>query len=196
MLSLIYGVGCVLLPCILCALVLRRGLHGKEWWYHFVLVVLFLLMLSGMFLVTGFGSIWDIGCYDELIRLDEVNMVFFDSQGRMTYVLNIFLFVPFGFMLPLLWKEYRSLGRTVLTGAVFSFVIECSQLLNSKYSDVDDVLMNTLGTVWGFFMWECMGRVLKKINSRAVSLSRYEPVIYLALACAGEFFLYNWRLTV
>ena len=64
MLSLVYSVCCVLLPCILCALVLRRGLHGKEWRFHLVWVIVFLLVISGMFIVTGFGSIWDIGRYD------------------------------------------------------------------------------------------------------------------------------------
>lgn len=196
MLSFVYGVCCVLLPCILCALFLRRGLCGKAWRFHFIGVILFLLMLFGMFSITGFGSVWDIGRYDELIRWDEVNTVLFGSQGRMTYVLNIFLFVPLGFLLPLIWKEYRNIGKVLLTGAALSLMIECSQLLNRRTTDVDDLLMNIFGTVWGFFIWECMGRVLKKVNDRAVSLARWEPVLYLALACAGQFFLYNWRLTV
>lgn len=197
MLSILYGTGSAVLPCFFFALAAGRkaeGLTKKELYGHFAGVALFLLLISAMFAVTGFGSVWDIGCYDELIRWDEVNTVLFDSEGRMTYVLNIFLFVPFGFMLPLIWKEFRKIGRTVLAGGAFSLAIEGSQLFNRRTTDVDDLLMNTLGAVWGFFLWECMRRALKKMNGRAVSLSRWEPVCYLVLACAGEFFLYNWRL--
>lgn len=198
MLSLVYGICCVLLPGILGALVLRRGkgLCPREWRFHFIEVLLFLLVIFGMFVVTGFGSVWDIGRYDELIRWDEVNTVFFSSKGRMTYVLNIFLFVPFGFLLPLIWREYRNIGKVMLAGGMLSLAIEASQLFNRRTTDVDDLLMNTFGAVWGFFIWECMGRVLKRINGRALSLSRWEAALYLALACGGGFFLYNWRLAV
>ncbi len=60
MLSFVYGVCCVLLPCILCALFLRRGLRGKAWRFYFFWGVLFFLVLFGMFCIYGVGGGWGI----------------------------------------------------------------------------------------------------------------------------------------
>ena len=64
--------------------------------------------------------------------------------------LNILLFVPLGFILPLLWKEFRSRRAMCLTGFLLSLGIELAQLLNYRVSDVDDLIMNTLGTFLGY----------------------------------------------
>lgn len=64
--------------------------------------------------------------------------------------LNILLFIPLGFILPLLWKEFRSRRAMCLTGFLLSLGIELAQLLNYRVSDVDDLIMNTLGTWLGY----------------------------------------------
>ena len=65
-------------------------------------------------------------------------------------VLNILLFVPLGFILPLLWKEFRSRRSMCFTGFLLSLGIELAQLLNYRVSDVDDLIMNTLGAFLGY----------------------------------------------
>lgn len=64
--------------------------------------------------------------------------------------LNIILFIPLGFILPLLWSRFRSRKRLILTGFSFSLAIELSQLLNFRITDVDDLIMNTLGAWLGY----------------------------------------------
>ena len=66
--------------------------------------------------------------------------------------LNILLFIPLGFILPLLWKEFRSRRAMCFTGFLLSLGIELAQLLNYRISDVDDLIMNTLGTLVGFLL--------------------------------------------
>ena len=39
--------------------------------------------------------------YDTIIRLEEINLLPFQSEGIMTYVLNIIMFLPLGFLIPL-----------------------------------------------------------------------------------------------
>lgn len=63
---------------------------------------------------------------------------------------NILLFVPFGFLAPLIWKKLDTLGKTVLAGFLVSFTIELLQLTILAYfktADIDDVLLNTFGTM-------------------------------------------------
>ena len=60
------------------------------------------------------------------------------------------MFVPFGFMLPIMWNEFESFKKTVEAGFLFSLFIEITQMFNFRATDVDDLMMNTLGTVIGF----------------------------------------------
>ena len=86
----------------------------------------------------------------------NINLIpFWDiTSGVKAYLinsgLNILLFIPLGFILPLLWKEFRSRRAMCLTGFLLSLGIELAQLLNYRISDVDDLIMNTLGAFLGY----------------------------------------------
>ena len=88
-------------------------------------------------------------------RLNINLLPFWDiTSGVQAYLinsgLNILLFIPLGFILPLLWKEFRSRRAMCLTGFLLSLGIELAQLLNYRISDVDDLIMNTLGAFLGY----------------------------------------------
>ena len=77
--------------------------------------------------------------------------------------LNILLFVPLGFILPLLWKEFRSRRAMCLTGFLLSLGIELAQLMNYRVSDVDDLIMNTLGAFLGYALLMLLSRKKKDL---------------------------------
>ena len=62
---------------------------------------------------------------------------------------NLLLFLPFGFLLPFVWKKAR-LWRVVLAGAALSFVIEVGQIVVARSTDIDDLIANTLGALAGY----------------------------------------------
>jgi glycopeptide antibiotics resistance protein len=64
---------------------------------------------------------------------------------------NILVFLPFGFMLPVLCRFFHRLFGVLLAGFCLSFVIETLQLYFYVGSfDVDDLLLNTLGSIIGY----------------------------------------------
>lgn len=68
-------------------------------------------------------------------------------------LLNIAMFVPLGFLLPLLWKPCRKGYVAIPSGFAFSLFIELIQLLTRRgVCDVDDLFCNTLGAVIGYFL--------------------------------------------
>ena len=77
------------------------------------------------------------------------------SRGQLRIiVLNILLFVPFGYLLPVLWKKAGRWWRTVLLGFVVSFVVELLQLITRLgMFDVDDVINNTIGAGVGYLLY-------------------------------------------
>jgi glycopeptide antibiotics resistance protein len=65
---------------------------------------------------------------------------------------NVLLFVPLGFLLPLLIPAMRHWWQTLVVGAGVSLLIELYQLAwpGVRKASVDDLLMNALGAVLGF----------------------------------------------
>ena len=157
-----------------------------------------MIYVSMAFSVTGMGSIWDFGKFGDLIRADEINFIPFVDGVGMGHVLNAVMFVPLGFLLPFIWKRYRNVFKVAAAGACLSFAIEVCQLFNRRASDIDDLLMNTLGAVIGFGIWAAYYRISgekdgKRKSARTLALTGREPEIYLIAAVIGRFFLYNWR---
>ena len=67
-------------------------------------------------------------------------------------LLNVLLFIPLGFFLPLLWKRYRKLPNTLVFAFFATLFIELSQLFTYRATDVDDLITNVLGTLCGFLL--------------------------------------------
>ncbi len=69
------------------------------------------------------------------------------------YIFNIMLFMPLGFLLPLMWKPFHSQNKILLTGFLCSFAIEFLQMFCGRMTDVDDLLTNTVGAVLGYWLF-------------------------------------------
>ena len=66
---------------------------------------------------------------------------------------NIGWFVPFGFLLPILVKR-NSFLFTIIAGASFSLTIEILQyFLKKGVAELDDLILNILGVVIGYFIY-------------------------------------------
>ena len=117
---------------------------------RFLLISLFTLYLCKMFDVVGIPAVQYFR-WEPAINLipfgDEKNPRFFLQLG-----LNAVMFMPFGFMLPVLWEKCRTWSSTLLAGFFTSLAIEIIQLFSFRATDVDDLIMNTLGTVVGFLL--------------------------------------------
>lgn len=66
---------------------------------------------------------------------------------------NVVIFVPFGFFMSM--ASYRKrLLRTISYGFIMSLIVEVFQLISRVGSfDVDDIFLNTLGAILGYFIF-------------------------------------------
>lgn len=127
---------------------------GKGFAVGWQLLALLLVMILQ---ITGASGINNIGQYDTLIRLDEINLIPFagDPSGM---IANMIMFIPLGMAFPLLWVKDCNWTRTVAIGFLFSLFIELSQLLNFRATDIDDLIMNTLGALIGYIVYSLLLR--------------------------------------
>lgn len=194
MIFVLYPLFCILLPCMLYVLIQTKGFHQRTNFIHMIWVFIFLYYVYLVLETTGIGIIWEIGLYPGMKLQEEINLIPFRDGISLSMILNVVMFMPLGFLLPLLWKEYQSLVRTAIIGFCFSCGIEFCQLFNRRVSDVDDLLMNTLGAILGWLIWIVFSRITHlKYGRRNQGFGGKEGAVYLALSLGGQFFLYNWR---
>ena len=127
---------------------LFQRFRGERGWGRYVLSGLFVLYLCEMFDVVGIPAI-------QYIRWEpNISLIpFSDETGWLGVqrVLNAVMFAPFGFLLPVLWCKCRKWKVTVLAGFLLSLTIEILQMFCFRATDVDDLIMNTLGAGFGYF---------------------------------------------
>lgn len=194
MIFVLYPLFCILLPCMLYVLIQTKGFHRRTNFIHMIWVFIFLYYVYLVLETTGIGTIWEIGVYPGMKLQEEINLIPFRDGISLSMILNVVMFMPLGFLLPLLWKEYQSLVRTAIIGFCFSCGIEFCQFFNRRVSDVDDLLMNTLGAILGWLIWIVFSRITHlKYGRRNQGFGGKEGAVYLALSLVGQFFLYNWR---
>ncbi|WP_025682647.1 VanZ family protein [Paenibacillus maysiensis] len=75
---------------------------------------------------------------------------------------NIGVFVPFGILLPIIWVALRRLGSLLLTVAAALIILEvCQMLLGAGTMDVDDVILNVLGVLFGRVVYKLLRKKLE-----------------------------------
>lgn len=76
---------------------------------------------------------------------------------------NIVWFVPLSLLGAILWRPFRRAWCAILTGALISCGIEvCQWVFASGNTDVDDILLNTLGAALGWLLWAALSALLRR----------------------------------
>ena len=125
---------CALPVLLLLRLAFGKRLSGGGRFF----LILYVLYISMMFNVVGLPAI------PYLSWGPSLNLIpFSDFQDRRFFLLsgmNVLMFVPLGFLLPMIWGRFRSFGDTLAAGMLTSLSIELLQLFSFRATDVDDLI--------------------------------------------------------
>lgn len=149
---------------------------------HRLCVFVFAAYLIAVFSVTGMPA------FNTLNPDLNINCIPFASfsEAPLQYLLNFLLFWPAGFLLPALWLCFRRAKRTVLVGFGLSLWIELWQLLTFRTTDIDDLIVNTAGTAFGFALWYFS---LRHIQAPAICTEKNEAYSELFFLFFGVSFV-------
>lgn len=128
---------------------------------HAVAVFVFSYYLVGVLTMTGIGKLKAFS--PRIVLVPFLDMM----SGPVDTLLNIILFVPLGFFLPLLYGKYSRIGRAALAGFLFSLTIEIVQMFGRGSTDINDLITNTVGTCLGFLAYKWLvGRMRGEVCGR------------------------------
>lgn len=157
-----------------------RDRETKKFWIHRLAWILFIVYIAGMayflFFSEEFNRSNSTYRYN-LVLLQEIKRgIWCFKNGMKGYfflnvVMNVVAFMPFGFILPIISPGNRKFLRIFLRGFLLTLVIETMQLfLKVGCFDLDDMLLNTIGAVLGYFLFwicKCIGKRKGWIRSNA-----------------------------
>lgn len=161
---------------------------------HYMLGYCFLFYLMVTLVeIVGFPCMleWKIALKtNQSVFNPHINLIPFKDGLEISGMLNIVLFMPLGFLLPMLWRKYRNLWSTFCYGLFLSLVIEVGQMFTmNRATDINDLIMNTIGTICGWLVFYIMSRPLRKLeNKTSVNICsgdslfiKTEPWLYILI---------------
>lgn len=147
-------------------------------------LAVFVLFMVGLLVLTVgppyrqiYGGLG--GTVSRIRRGEGVNLVpfrsiigYFEHYVRgyfeVNFIGNIFMFIPWGFGLVLLWKRQQRVSSIILCSLGLTLFIETVQLFIGRSVDVDDVILNFLGSCLGAGLYFGLRKLFPKIGNLAL----------------------------
>ena len=157
-----------------------------------VMLVIFSIYIIGVYHFTSTGTLYNGLIYQLEMRKDLINLIPFSSDiDFIGYFLNAVLFVPLGILVPLIYTKMDKLKYIFGTGLGFSMLIEISQLLNNRRTDIDDLILNTVGAIIGFALY----KIFNKYTYSKYQLNDKIPMVIMVVSILvifiGRFMFFN-----
>lgn len=147
-----------------------------------VVYILFGLYCVAIFALVGFPNIKSRNIDVSINVIPFIDM----ASDSVNACLNVLLFVPFGFLLSVLWSKFRSVKECAMMGCITSCIIEISQIFTFRTTDINDLITNTAGTIIGY----CAARFLtNKFTKYIVSGSRDRDFYIISVSAGLVMFL-------
>ncbi|MEA4870487.1 MAG: VanZ family protein [Christensenella sp.] len=156
-----------------------------------VVKILFLIYL--LFLI--WAILWKLGVPyigDGVLR--SINLIPFNDHSFPEMRFNVLVFLPLGFYLSALAPRIMVV-RNLLILVTASALLELAQyVLAIGYSDITDLMLNTLGGAIGIVLFSIFSRLFGKNMNRAVMA--FGIVITLTVITTAGFFLLFGRIRI
>lgn len=150
----------------------------KQTLHHIVTAFVFCYYLIGIFTMVGIHAFKSFS--PRIVWIPFLDMI----SGPVDTILNVILFIPLGFFLPLLYGKYNRINRIALTSFLFSISIEIVQMFGMGATDINDLITNTVGTCLGYCIYKLLSKLVQKElceKFQANRINEYIEVLFFAL---------------
>lgn len=183
----------IIITVIVCSLRIAYIIKNKQrfCFYKEIFMLLFILYVMCLFeIVTLQDYNYGLSNYipfKEIFRYEIGSRLFVKN-----IIGNILLFLPYGYFAADYIKSKRMLSICFLTMLV-SITIECVQLNIGRTFDIDDVILNTIGGIFGYSLY----RLLEKINGKLPAFLKTDGFInfiVIIVLILGIIYLFDWTM--
>ena len=148
----------------------------------------FIIYIIGLFYVVTFQDVsWSTSNFipfKEILRYDIFSEMFFRNV-----IGNMIMFIPYGFFISYFLRIDKKRVVLILT-LITSITIEVTQLIIGRVFDVDDILLNVLGSFVGFFAYRLLMRIKDKLPRFLTNEICYNIVVILLVGVICHYIYY------
>ncbi|MDT2747335.1 VanZ family protein [Vagococcus fluvialis] len=174
----------------------ERVLKYQEKIHYIIGYLLMFYLLIMLKEVIGFPSISN---WQRVLNVQgnifdpNISLIPFVNDILHSDYLNVVMFIPLGFFLPLMWRKYHNGFETIKFGFYLSLFIELSQLFTRfRATDINDLITNTIGAAVGWSIYFVFSKLLlRKIEPiplfQSSKFLKYEPQLYVVIAAVASF---------
>lgn len=131
--------------------------------YKEMIILAFIIYVMCLFYVVTFQDVsWSTSNFipfKEMFRYDFGSRLFFKNV-----IGNMIMFLPYGFFIGYFLKIERNKTMFILT-VITSFTIELTQLKIGRVFDIDDIVLNVLGSFVGYYLYLLLNKTKDKLPS-------------------------------
>ena len=159
-----------MIPILILYFLWLKKLGNAQSIFHIAAVFVFGYYLFGLLTVTGIGFTSSMNFRPNISWTPFIGMI----TGPIDTILNVILFIPLGFFLPLLYRKCHCMKIVAQTGFLFSLAVEFFQMFGWGSSDINDLITNTAGACIGFWLYHLLSKIMatdlkNKLQSRNVN---------------------------
>lgn len=106
------------------------------------------------YMVLGITYLCREPVFEQVVSLIPFSAPVGNPRLKAYLVENIIMFIPYGFIIPILFSFFEKWYRCLILGILSSLLIETAQFITARgKAQIDDVLLNTAGMMigWGIF---------------------------------------------
>lgn len=149
--------------------------------YEELLKYAFMIYIISLFHVVTFQDVsWSTSNFipfKEMFRYQLFSNLFFKNV-----VGNMIMFLPYGFFISYFLKINKAKVVLVLS-VIASLTIEITQLIIGRVFDVDDILLNVVGAIIGYFIYRIFHNIKDKLPSFLKNDYFYNILILVFIGC-------------
>ena len=186
----------LLVICVMLVIIFKKNETIPKIRTTILLVVFYYYLCVMLTKIVGMPTLSD---WMRLIKLGESffnpnkNLIPFSDGFSLSFILNIFLFIPLGFLCSFISKSYQSVKGTFLIGCGLSLSIEIVQLFTQyRATDIDDLITNIIGALMGYFCFKIINKLIARtrlINDfEEIPYMKYVPVVIIIITFILGFF--------
>ena len=151
--------------------------------YKDLMFYFFVIYILCLFYVVTFQDVsWSTSNFipfKEILRYSIGSSMFYKNVLG-----NMVMFVPFGFFVSYFLKLEKLYSVTLIT-LLTSITIEVTQLLIGRVFDVDDLLLNLIGGIVGFLLYELVHKLRIKLPNFLKKDYIYNIIMILLIILVG-----------
>ena len=147
--------------------------------YEELLKIIFVVYILMFFQIVTYQDVTSYG--NNFIPFKELTRYSFGSSLFFKNVIgNILLFMPYGFFISY-YLRLEKKDKILALGLIFmvSLSIECVQLVIGRCFDVDDILLNLMGGMLGYYIYRFLVVVTDKMSKTTISTILVSAIIIL-----------------